>query len=179
MLYHFKKGEIMKKILIGFIIYFSIFGCSDPVSPEMEDIIYSNSFEKESDFENWEGICSDNWRNDTPNRESKKSVFISGGCVVPHSRYVFKNTSQGYYTIECWGKAFPKTFGGGVSLKYQMDENYSYSSVDIGFSDSVWTYKISDTLFFDKSSNLTIEMNAGGFVASAMLIDNLIVKKIK
>jgi hypothetical protein len=113
------QGEIMKQILFGVIIYFSIFGCSDPVSPDMEGIIYFNSFENESDFENWEGICSDNWRTDTPNKKSKKSVFISGGCVVPHTLFIFENSlSQGYYTVECWGKANPKTFGGEVSLKY-------------------------------------------------------------
>jgi len=170
----------MKKILIGIMIFLSIFGCSDSVSPEMEQFIYSNSFEKESDFEGWEGICSDNWKYDVPNDESKKSVFISGGCVIPHSKYVFKTyMSPGYYTIECWGKAYPKTFGGEVSLKYQIDENYNFSSVNIGFSDSVWTHKVSDTLFFDKSHDLTIEMNAGGLVASAMLIDNIIVKKLE
>ena len=170
----------MKKILIVFIIYFSIFGCSDSVSPENEGVIYSNSFEKESDFEGWEGISSENWKDDVPNKESKKSVFISGGCVQPHALYVFKNNLlQGYYTIESWGKAYGHTVGGAVSLVYQKDENYYYSSVSLRFSDSVWVYKISDTLFFDKSSNLRIEMSAGGIFASAMLIDNIIVKKIK
>ena len=169
----------MKKIFIGIIIYFAILGCSDSVSPEMEEFSYSNSFEKESDFEGWIGIGSANWMNDVPNEESTKSVFISGGCVIPHSKYVFKtNVSPGYYTIECWGKAYPKTFGGEVSLKYQTDENYNFSSVNISFTDSVWIYKISDRLFFDKSHELTIEMNAGGFVASSMLIDNIIVKKL-
>ena len=170
----------MKKILMGVIICFSIFGCSDSVSPGTENIIYSNSFEKESDFENWEGIRPENWRDDTPGIESKKSVFISGGCVLPHSLYTFRtNLPQGYYTIECWGKALPGTSGGGVLLKYQSGENKNYSSVDISFSDSVWTHKISGILYFDKSSDLTIEMDAGGIVASAMLIDNIIVKKIK
>lgn len=170
----------MKNTLIGIMIYFSIFGCSDSVSPETERIVYFNSFDKGSDFEGWEGISSENWKNDVPNKKSKKSVFISGGCIQPHARYVFKNNlPQGYYAIECWGKAYLKTFGGVVSLKYQRDENYNYSSVDIGFSDSVWTYKISDTLFFDKSHNLTIEMSAGGIIMSAILVDNLIVKKIK
>lgn len=170
----------MKEILIGIIIYFSMFGCSDSVSPENDNIIYFNSFEAESDFDGWEGISQDNWKSDVPNAGSKKSVFISGGCVMPHARYVFNSKlPQGYYTIECWGKAYPKTFGGAVLLKYQINENYNYSFVNIEFRDSVWTHKISDTLFFDKSYNLTIEMNAGGFIASAMLIDNLIVKKIK
>ena len=170
----------MKKILMGIIIYFTIFGCSNSLSPEEDEIVYMNNFEKESDFNDWKGISSENWRDDVPNEKSKKSVFISGGCIMPHALYVFKNNlPQGYYTIECWGKAYSRTMGGTVSLKYQTNEDYNYSSVNIGFQDSVWMYKISDTLFFDKSYNLTIEMNAGGFLASAMLIDNLIVKKTK
>lgn len=125
----------MKNKLIGIIIFFSLFGCSEPVSPGTERIIYFNSFEKESDFEGWEGISSANWKEDTPDKDSKRTVFVSGGCIRPHVSYVFKNKlPQGLYTIECWGKAYGHTFGGEVSLKYQSD-NYNYSSVDIGFSD--------------------------------------------
>jgi hypothetical protein len=82
----------MKKILIGSIIYFTIFGCSDSVSLENDKIIYMNSFEEESDFEGWEGISSASWQNDVPNEKSKKSVFISGGCIIPHALYIFKGT---------------------------------------------------------------------------------------
>ena len=174
-----KPHYVMRKILFGTIFYFFIFCCSDLVSPESGEIVYSNSFETESDFEGWEGIGPESRRNDVPNRESKNSVYISGGCVVPHAFFVFDvNLPQGYYMIECWGKAVPRTFGGSVSLKYKIDENFNYSSVFIGFSDSIWTFKKSDTLFFDKSNNLRIEMNAGGFFSSAMLIDDLIVKKV-
>jgi len=168
----------MKKILVAIIIYFSMFYCSDSVSPENGAIIYSNKFETESDFEGWQGISPADCKNDVPNGESKNSVFVSGGCIVPHAQYVFKdNLSHGYYTVECWGKAYAGTFGGSVSLKYKFEDYFL--SKDILFNDSVWTYKISDTLFYDKSNDLTIEMNAGGFVPSAMLIDNLVVKKIK
>ncbi len=36
-----------------------------------------------------------------------------------------------------------------------------------------------DYSFLSLGINLTIEMNAGGIFASAMLIDNIIVKKVK
>ena len=175
-----KNEDIMKKYLFSFIIVVLILGCDEYLSPKVDVVVYANSFEKESDFTNWVGIGKESWRSDTPNNDSKKSIFISGGCLVPHSYYEFKNyLPQGYYTIECWGKALGKSGGGGVLLTYQGSEKHKIDEVYLSFTDTVWTYKISDTLYFNKSSNLIIEMNAGGIVQSAMLIDEIIVKKVK
>ena len=165
----------MLKILIIIVItILTLFiGCSDPVSPENGNIIYVNSFEATSDFEDWTGLNEYSWNSEAAPNCGGKSVLISGGCFVPHTKYVFlKTLIPGNYTIECWGKATKNSIGGVVMLKYDD------ISVDIGIRDSVWTYKISETLYLPQLKSLEIEMNSGGFVAAGMLIDKLIVRRM-
>ena len=148
-------------------------GCSDPVSPENGKIIYINSFETQSGFEDWSGLNETSWISEAAPNCGNKSVLISGGCVIPHTKYVFQKTFlPGNYTIECWGKATKNSSGGGVTLKYDD------SSVSIGIIDSVWVHKTSETLFLSETKSLEIEMNSGGFVPGGMLIDKLIVRKM-
>ena len=95
------------------------------------------------------------------------------GCSVPHTKYVFQKTFlPGHYTIECWGKATKNSSGGEVILKCDTD------IVSIGINDTVWTHKISETLFLSQTMSLEIEMNSGGFVAAGMLIDKIIVRRM-
>ncbi len=164
-------------LLIG--ILFSSLGCSDSVSPEKDNYIYLNTFESDLDFEGWAGIGEHSWKTDTPPNGGDKSVLVSGGCPVPHSRYTIQyNLSPGYYIIECWGKTFDNSIGGGVILKYYNTTSFNDSSVFIQITDSIWTHKISDTLYIANLDSIVIEMNSGGFAAAGMLIDNLGVKKI-
>ena len=168
-------GEYMMKtlIIIGIIILTSFIGCSNSVSPEDENIIYFNSFETVADFENWNGLNENNWKSEVPPNCGYRSVLISGGCVMPHTKYVFQKTLlPGNYTIECLGKATKNSSGGGVTLKCDN------SSVSISIIDSVWAYKTSETIFLPQTMSLEIEVNSGGFIHGGMLIDKLIVRKM-
>lgn len=165
----------MLKILIIIVItILTLFiGCSDPVSPENGNIIYVNSFEATSDFEDWTGLNEYSWNSEAAPNCGGKSVLISGGCSVPHTKFVFQKTLlSGNYTIECWGKATKYSSGGGVILK--CDDIL----VSISINDSVWVHKTSETLYLPHLKSLEIEMNSGGFVPAGMLIDKLIVRKI-
>ena len=76
-------------IIIVIAIVTLFIGCSDPVSPENGNIIYVNSFETISDFENWTGLSEYSWKSEVPPNCGNRSVLISGGCVVPHTKYLF------------------------------------------------------------------------------------------
>ncbi|MFC2083562.1 hypothetical protein ACFLS9_00750 [Bacteroidota bacterium] len=158
-----------------------VISCKDGLSPEEKaenNILYYSSFESEIEFYGWDGIGTSNQNSDVPYIGGNFSVLISGGCVVPHSYYVFGDTiKSGYYTVECWSKLL--LHEGNVSLQYRDTYNNSITNVWISVSDTIWTKKTSDPIFLPKGKLLEIEMNSGGFVPGGMLIDELKVIKVE
>lgn len=174
-----KLFEHTTTLLTIFVLVFAIFlsACSDSTSPDNDDVVYFTSFESAQDFEDWSGISDKNWNTDTHSDKNKRSVYISGGCVIPHAQYEISDLDEGYYTIECWGKAVAKTQGGGVVLTYCNDIAEENCTRYLNFSDTVWTNKTSEPIFLPENASLSIQLNAGGFVASSMLIDEISVRK--
>ncbi len=141
------------------------------------DSFYLNSFESPKDTVNWQGYGAISFRNDAPVNGGEQSLYVSGGCIVPHATVNLNNiNNDSYLTIHCWGKNL--VFGGTVELNYE-DSNNQYHSISISVNDSTWTYYQSmDTLFCPANQVINLEINSGGFVHSAMLIDLLEVQII-
>jgi hypothetical protein len=134
-----------------------------------EDSFYFNSFESFSDTTGWHGIGTDNFIEDAPETGGKYSVRISGGCVIPHAYYWTGPLSEDCkLVLKCWAKNLSN--GGLVGLGTDKQSAGIYISV----SETSWThYVCEDTLHCTAGSRVRIELISGGFLPSAMLVDQI------
>lgn len=130
--------------------------------------IYFNSFEDVADTVGWYGHGSFTVDNRSAPGGGKKSLKVAGGCIVPHARYyIGKMKQDGYLTLQFFGKNLE--VGGNVSLEVQGDLS---SEKDVSISDTVWkSYQLPERLYVSRNSDVYINLNSGGIVYSAMLID--------
>ena len=147
--------------------------CQNSTSPDSFTIYY-NSFEKSSDLMGWNGIEESDLVDDAAPNGGQKSAFISGGCNMPTAFRTFSPIGVDQSVrIQCYGK----NLGFGGSVVIGIGENYSY---DLGLSvkDTTWTfYEFDNSIFWPANSSLTICLNSGGILATAMLIDELKIVK--
>jgi hypothetical protein len=139
-----------------------------------EQQIYFNSFESPSDTAGWRGYAF-SFANDVPEHGGKKSLSISGGCIIPHAEYTINPQSTDCYLIlKLWGKNLSN--GGGVGLGVNKA---GYRGIGISVSEKDWTlYESQDTLFCPANTSLTLRIIAGGILNSSILIDMLEIKKL-
>ena len=86
----------MKRLALMFFFFLMLFSCekdNDSGQP-----IYLNSFESQSDTAGWIGYAF-NFSNDVPAFGGKKSLSVSGGCVVPHAEYIVPPQNTDCYLI--------------------------------------------------------------------------------
>lgn len=139
--------------------------------------IYFNSFESPQDTSGWQGFGARELRNDAPPGGGNQSLFVSGGCIVPHALVEFRSPSQETcLRLRCWGK---KLLGGGeVSLFIKGALPGKGISLSIG--DSLWnSYQSADSLICPANQTLQLEMMSGGIIAGAMLVDMVEVVPIR
>lgn len=152
-------------------------GCSQPTDTGKgtEEAIYSNSFESPADTVGWTGYGAREFRNDVPPNSGKQSLFVSGGCIVPHAAFrIGRIHEESRFILRCWGRNLSNS--GVVSLG--LDEN-PFSGIGVTISDTIWTFYVSsDTLFCPTDSSLWLTMLSGGFIPSAMLVDKVEVVKV-
>jgi len=148
--------------------------CQYSTSPE-DRLIYYNSFESTSDFDGWQGIDASNMVDDASPNGSKKSVYVSGGCMMPTSSFTLPaNDAANHIIVQFYGKNLG--MGGSVVLSSGETYNNEYS---IFVKDTVWTlYQSQEIYKWPAGSSLKVCMNSGGYVASAMLIDELRIIKV-
>jgi hypothetical protein len=141
---------------------------TEPTNNSDGIIVYENSFESSSDTVGWRGYGARELRNDPAPGGGSISLFVSGGCIVPHAVYDLPVAeTNGCYKITCWGRNL--AIGGGVGLKIAGDRG---RGVGVAVMDTVWTsYTSMDSLFCPAGKQLRIEMDCGGIVYSAMLVD--------
>jgi len=159
-------------ILLGF---FSFLSCEKDPNPEYQsDSFYFNSFESASDTIGWLGISTENIVEDTPQSGGKKSLKISGGCVIPHAYYKIEPLAEDCsFVLKLWGKNLSN--GGSVSLYNENKTGY----ISISVSESSWTKLVSnDTLHCTTGSSLILEFVSGGFLESSMLVDLIEITKV-
>ncbi len=150
-----------------------LFSCKNSSSPD-NSLVYFNSFESSSDLAGWDGIEPSNIVDDAPSIGGKSSIYISGGCGMPTSKYVISpNGEDNYIKVQCYGK---NLFRGGV-IVLCLGQDYG-NEPSIIVKDTLWTsYQSENSFFWPADSSLTICLNSGGFVPAAMLIDELIIVK--
>lgn len=167
------KSYIIYFILLPFLISSS---CEKDIIPnDLNNPIYFNSFETSSDTIGWKGYGQISLYNDAPKTGGKKSLFVSGGCVIPHAIYnVGPQTDECYIILKCWGKNLE--VGGSIYLK----PDNGYRSISISVTGKNWTvYESQDTLFCPANESLILELISGGIMSSAMLVDLLEIRKAK
>ncbi len=140
------------------------------------DVFYHNSFEADRDTSGWRGYGAFEFRQEAPGGGGKRSVFISGGCIIPHARLELGPVKDGgSFILRCWGKNL--SIGGGVGL-YVAEESPDY--IHITINDEDWKfYESADTLYCPPGKKISLEMNSGGFVASSMLVDVLEIVQVE
>lgn len=138
--------------------------------------IYFDSFESSADTVGWRGYGEHRLYADAPTGGGRQSLFVSGGCIIPHACINFRNqSSSAYVKLSCWGK---RLVGGGRASLRAM--NNSCRSISCDITDSVWThYESTDSLFCARNDTLHLELMSGGIVPSSMLIDMLEVATVK
>lgn len=163
--------------IIIFFVLFLVFGCRIVDSTdESRNVIYHSSFENSADLSAWEGLSTENFRSDHAPGSGNYSIFISGGCMIPHASLTLEKTDvDRYVKISFYGK---NLFNGGDVAVFPGEEfDHCFECL---VSDSIWKkYQSDETIFWPAEEGLTIWMNSGGFVAGAMLIDELTVFESK
>jgi hypothetical protein len=166
----------MKKIIFAALIIFATISCEKENTKEntLEQQIYFNSFESQSDTIGWRGYAF-NFANDVPSLGGKKSLAISGGCIIPHAQYTVSAQNIDYHLVlKLWGKNLSN--GGSVYLSVNKT---GYRGTDISISDKNWTqYESHDTIFCPANTSLTLSATAGGIISSEILIDFVEIRKL-
>ncbi|HJM12354.1 MAG TPA: hypothetical protein QF484_04120 [Candidatus Marinimicrobia bacterium] len=103
-------------------------GC-DKIFSNKNDYIYSISFEKNENMDQWENGENAEYKSDTPTHDGKRSLYVSGGCVVPHMILNRSTvTADTHYNISFWGKTL---INSGIVQLYA--ENNSNEKIPLGF----------------------------------------------
>jgi hypothetical protein len=170
----------MKILNLFFVFSFMVFSsCLDDIgiiSPGRDKVLYSNSFENYQDTIGLQGYGSFQIRKEASPNGGIQSLFISGGCIVPHAYFQLNIIDEDCSVIlQCWGKSLLN--GGSVSIKA---DQYNSSAIGIMVTDSVWTfYESKDTLQCKANQPLLLNFMSGGFVPGSMLVDQVKIIKIK
>ena len=166
----------MRIILLNLFICFIFYSCNNSVSSDELNVVYSNSFETGRDTIGWQGLYSFMFINDPAPRSGNKSLFIGGGCVQPAASFEFlRNLPRGKYKITCWAKIGIN--GGSISFTEGSQTDWGST---VSPRDSVWRYYESKVPSnFSGSSNLKIEIFAGGIIPANIYIDNLKVIRLE
>lgn len=141
-----------------------------------QEVVYSNSFESPADTVGWIGYGTMQFRNDVPPGGGQHSLFVSGGCTVPHAAFKIGRVARdSRFVVKFWGKNLGN--GGSVGLGFGPGP---FGGIAVSVDDTVWTqYESQDILYCPADSTLWLTLNAGGIVASSMLVDNIQVLQLK
>jgi len=160
------------RIYLTYVFLLLLLSCQGVLEsvPSSGSTLYYNSFENSSDLIGWFGISSTSLQNDAPLFGGKKSIYISGGCIVPHASYTFNSPGRDIkITMECFGKNLSN--GGTIELILGTERlNQQYILIE----DSKWKfYQLDAEIYWPADSTLTIWFISGGDQPSSMLIDCL------
>jgi hypothetical protein len=141
-----------------------------------EEVVYSNGFESAADTAGWIGYGSMQLRSDVPPGGGKYSLFVSGGCIIPHAALKIGRVDRdSRFILRFWGKKL--IGGGGVAIGFNQSP---IGGIGVSVNDSTWIhYESQDIFYCPADSTLWIDIIAGGFIAGAILVDNIQVVKVK
>ena len=131
-----------------------------------EGAVYFNSFEAQRDVAGWDDAPER--RREAASSGGAWSVYVSSGCTGPFPTYTLTAPKDGELVLRAWGKDLAA--GGYIALENARTSDHLWISVDA----PAWTsYQAEGTLAVRRGDKLQIRMSAGGFAASAMLVDLL------
>jgi hypothetical protein len=161
------KFWIIAIVFSIFVLLISCEGVLDSTSDSKNTIIYSNSFETEEDLLDWQGITTVDLRDEAAPSAGKKSIYISGGCVIPHASVTLNSPGIDLsVSVQCYAK----NLGIGGSIELHVGDK----QITIIVEKDYWElYRCDETLIWKANQPLTIQLNCGGFVPSSMLVDQL------
>lgn len=147
----------------------------DDAKGTREQVVYSNGFESPADTVGWAGYGTMQLRDDVPPGGGKHSLFVSGGCIVPHASFrILKASRDSRFVLRFWGKKLIN--GGGVGLGFSESPA---GGIGVNVADSVWTYYESQDIFYcPADSSVWLTLISGGFVPGAILVDNIEVVQV-
>lgn len=124
-------------------------------------------------MDQWENGDKAEFQMAAPKGGGKRSLFVSGGCVIPHMVLdLGKIVSEELFTVKFMGKVLSN--GGSVSLTAVKDNSEWVDLGSVYLSEPNWKeYLLKSTAPTPIGYNLKIQMSSGGFIAGGMLIDLL------
>jgi len=167
----------MNSIKYLFLIFaFALAACQkEDVLEKNEAVIYSSSFEMESDTIGWRGNCWIDLVNEAPEGGGHQSLSVSCGCIIPHAQLKLGASDEDKnLIISCWAKGYG--LGRSVGLSTLGEDFFS-----VGFSvpDTTWQYYQSvDTLFCPAGEQPVIHLSAGGIASGTVYVDLLEVREV-
>jgi len=172
----------MRSITFLTIAILCIAGCDKSVEPDdRHGTIYFNSFESDADTTGWQGYAAYGFYNSAPPDGGNRSLFISGGCIMPHAVVDLEPLDEDrFLMLKCWASPIyggQVINGGYISLIVSGEHS---GSIDIEVTESTWTaYQPTDTLFCPANQSLYLNLSCGGFIPGSMLVDLLEVVRVK
>ncbi len=174
--------SIIPGIIISILLTLSL-SCKEQNDPTgfslnpNETVVYSNSFESETSLLGWSGFGTRKIVKQAAPESGKRSLYISGGCFVPHSALVLPtNAGGGYFIVQCWGKHLQAE--GSVVLSALG--NGIKQEIAVQINNPAWKrYCTTDTLYCPPGEKLQLKLSAGGIIPGAMLVDQIRVLRVK
>jgi len=142
---------------------------------EDSNLLYYSSFETIHDLSQWERINEDNIISESCPDGGEYSIKISGGCLIPHASLTFEATGKDQYVVLDF---FAKNLEIGGYVEIFIEGSNTSSSISI--NDKEWKrYYTLNCIFWPAEKDLTIWLYSGGYVPSAMLIDEFKLIKVR
>jgi hypothetical protein len=172
----------MKQIRFLFIAMIALLinACQNSSQPESENenMVYSTSFETESDISGWSGLTKENLADSACPEGKNHSLHISGGCIQPAASYEIPNVQPGKYKISFWGKMGQASQSAGLTLK-QSGSSSIMDSVNTRVTSTTWKYYESEKgLTVASVTKLKLDVLVGGIIFADVFIDNLKIERI-
>ena len=135
-----------------------------------DGVIYFTSFETDRDLAGWDDVPER--RDRAPAGGGGWSAYVSSGCTGPFPTYTLTAPEDGALVLRAWAKDLG--IGGYVALENPRTDVRLWLSID----EPAWTsYQAEGALAVRRGDRLRLTMGAGGFAASAMLVDLIEVRE--
>jgi len=167
-------------ILVSLIIGVVFLGCdlTDSTTgfpPDRSVVLHKYTFESPADTAGWHGHGAVQLREDVPMNGGEHSLYVSGGCIVPHFVLDLPPIyTDSYLQLRCWGKVLIR--GGVVSLGIIGDSISTGTA--FALTDSTWYRYTSETVFYSAGDSIELLLNSGGIVPGGILVDNIEIVKV-
>jgi len=171
----------LKKIflLIPSLLLLNLFsGCfwvHDTEDQIPEQILYSSSFESQSDTIGWKGHCWMEFSEEVSLQAGNQSLMVSCGCIGPWAYLDLPPVEEDSKLIlSCWAKKY----GLGAYVGMSLGEDFP-DPVLIHVQDTLWQFfEAADTLFCPAGEQVRLHLSAGGIAAGSIYVDLLEVKRV-